>query len=399
MNTRMIGAFAGLLLLQTVSSSNLRGGEPAGDAGKAPEKAWTTITCAEPLIGLAPYVWKCTGTGATARAEATMPGAYLRVTFQRSTAIGLLIDGAANNDCPAAAMPVVEHSLDGGAFKATQLVATGKVYALPLADGLDASQPHRIEFFFRAAHLGPKRWESSTVHLRIAGLQLDTGGLLLPTSRRAKTAIGFGDSITEGVCVEGPCPYYSNLLMNNARVTWFPIVCAALRCEYGQLGTGGQGMVTTSMAIPPLPLTWDRYDAATSRLIAGRLTPEPDYVFCEMGTNDYDDRPPTRQHLDITAAYLQWLSGMRTACPNAHFFCVTPPLGWHASQIAEAVKERTRAGDLKVHLIDTAPLKSGFNDHAATQLADDGVHPSIYGNALLGALIARQAQKALGPEE
>jgi hypothetical protein len=57
------------------------------------------------------------------------------------------------------------------------------------------------------------------------------------------------------VCVEGLCPYYSNLLMNNARVTWFPLVATALNCEYGQVGNGGQGMARM-MEYPPLPQTW-----------------------------------------------------------------------------------------------------------------------------------------------
>jgi hypothetical protein len=55
--------------------------------------------------------------------------------------------------------------------------------------------------------------------------------------------------------------------------TWFPLVCGGLNCEYGQLGTGGQGMVRP-IEIPPLPQTWDRFDATTSRLTDGLLLPE-----------------------------------------------------------------------------------------------------------------------------
>src|ERR1700730_1427509 len=111
-------------------------------------------------------------------------------------------------------------------------------------------------------------------------------------------------------------PRTQSLGPNNARAAWFPVVCAALDCEYGQLGSGGQGM-TRALEMPPLGQTWDRYDATTSRLTGGLLVPEPDYVFCGMGTNDFEK--------DISADYTAWLAAVRKACPHAHLFCVVPP--------------------------------------------------------------------------
>ncbi len=359
----------------------------------------TTIAINEDRIFLSPYSWKITGEGPTARAEATMPGAYFRALFKGSATIGVLVDGTANRDCPPAAMPVVEYSMDGGPFQAIQLTNRDKIEPLRLADNLDKASQHRVEFYFRASHLGPDRWRSSAVHLRLAGIELDTGGSLLPCSIRPKRAIGFGDSITEGVCAEGLCPYYSNLMMNNARVTWFPLVCSALDCEYGQLGSGGQGMLKP-MSLPPLPQSWDRFDANSSRLTNGLLLPEPDYIFCCMGTNDFQGDGPNRKHMDITAVYIDWLKSVRKACPKARVFCVTPPIGWHQKEVAAAVAERNRAGDARVYLIDTAPRQGGFGEkNVATQLAPDGCHPSVYGNAMLGALISVEAQKILSQEQ
>jgi lysophospholipase L1-like esterase len=356
------------------------------------KKIWTFVALDDANFNYAPYVWKRSGSGRAARAEAAMPGAYIKAAFQGSAAVRVLIDGTANDGCPAPAMPVVDYSLDQGAFKTVQLAQTGKVYSLTLGEGLDGGAAHRLEFYFRAAGLGPKRWEASTVHLRIAGFELESGGSFRPCPAKPKRAIGFGDSITEGVCAEGLCPYYSNLLMNNARVTWFPILCNALNCEYGQLGSGGQGMVTTTMALPPLPRTWDRHDPSASRLTKGRLVPEPDYVFCAMGTNDYR---ADKSLLPIADAYSRWLESVRQACPNARIFCIVPPLGWQAAEIAEAVAVRNKSGDGRVFLIDTAPLQSSFGTDGATQLAPDGVHPSVFGNAMLGALIAVKVQKIL----
>ena len=224
-------------------------------------------------------------------------------------------------------------------------------------------------------------------HLSIAGIVLDAGGSILPHARRTRNAIAFGDSITEGVGVDGLFTSWQRLGVNNARETWFPIVSAALDCEYGQLGSGGLGM-TRTLNLPPLPRIWHHHDPATSRLTGGLLLPEPDYVFCSLGTNDYE--------LDITADYVGWLGEMRKACPGAAIFCVVPPLGVHKKEIEAAVKARNDARDPRVYLIDPARLGSAFRaGKGATQLAYDGVHPSVYGHAMLGALIAIETQKAL----
>ena len=122
---------------------------------------------------------------------------------------------------------------------------------------------------------------------------------------------------------------------------------------------------------------------------------EPDYVFCAMGTNDFRMADKGREQLDITEAYTGWLAALRKACPRTHCFCIVPPLGWHAAEVAAAVAARQQAGDQRVHLIDTAPLKTAFHESRGTQLAADGVHPSVYGNARLATLIAVEVQRKL----
>jgi lysophospholipase L1-like esterase len=356
------------------------------------QEATTVIACDHADFGLAPYVWKRTGAGHTARAEATMPGAYFKAVFRDSKTVGLIVDSTANNGCPTSSMPVVEFCVDDGPLKIVPLTRTIGIYTLPLGDHLETTAQHRLDVCFRAADLTQNRWRASTSHLRIAGLVLDHGGSLLPCPRRPKRAIGFGDSITEGVGVDGLFSSWQSLGVNSARAAWFPIVCAALDCEYGQLGSGGHAMVRP-IELPPLPETWDHYDATTSRLTNGLLLPEPDYFFCCMGTNDFDSR--TRLPLDITAEYTRWLIAVRKACPHAQVFCVVPPLGWHRAEVKAAVVARNKADDAKVHLIDTAPLQDGFRASGASRLAYDGVHPTVYGNALLGALIAVETQEIL----
>jgi lysophospholipase L1-like esterase len=318
-----------------------------------------------------------------------MPGAYFKTIVTGTTKVELIIDGVANEGCPANSMPFVEYSIDEAPFVVKQLTETGKAYPLELASGLDVAAQHRIEFYFRAADLGQNRWTQSTAHLRLSGLQLDEGGAALVYPKRSKLAMGFGDSITEGVGVDGLFTSWQLLVLNNARGSWFPFVCAALDCEYGQFGSGGQGMVKV-LAMPELPKTWDHYDSGTSRLNEkGLLTPEPDYIFCCMGTNDYGG-------INIFDAYVGWLADARKACPNAHIFCVIPPSGVHRDEIKAVVKARRDANDKAVHIIDTPGLNNVITARAsATQLTYDGVHPSIQGEGLFGACIAVQAQQAL----
>ncbi len=150
-------------------------------------------------------------------------------------------------------------------------------------------------------------------------------------------------------------------------------------------------MSKRTLEMPPLPEIWDLYDPTTSRLIDGLLKPDPDYIFCCMGTND--------PGLDITPDYIRWLVAMRRACPKAVFFCIVPPLGVHLTEVQAAVQARNQAGDHQVHFIDT-PLREAFRaGQGATSLAHDGVHPSMYGNAMLGALIAVEVQKVISGKD
>jgi lysophospholipase L1-like esterase len=357
-----------------------------------PQKPATNVISIDHAdLQLAPYVWKQSGKGKGARAEAAMPGAYLKAAFRGSTSVGLVVDGSINRGCPASSMPVVEFSVDESPFKVVPLVNTEASFTVPVAGGLDAAASHRLDVFFRASDLTQKRWESPITHLCLAGIALDEGASLLPRPARAKRAIAFGDSITEGVGVDGLFTSWQKLGVNNARETWFPIVCAALDCEYGQLGSGGLGM-TRQLNLPPLPQIWDHHDPATSRLTGGLLLPEPDYVFCSLGTNDFEK--------DVTADYTGWLAEVRRACPRAWVFCIVPPLGVHKREIEAAVNARRIARDARVRMIDPARLAPGFRaGKGATHLGYDGVHPSGYGHAMLGGVIAVDAQKVLSGEK
>ena len=352
--------------------------------------AVTTVPCDNPNFKLAPYVWKSNGAGASARAEATFPGAYLKTIIKGTTTLGLVIDGTANNGCPTSSMPVIEYSIDDSPFTIVPLTQTGTLYTLPIANGLDATASHKFEFYFRAADLGQNRWTASTAHLRIAGISIDTTGILAAYPMRPKNAICYGDSITEGVGVDSKFTSWQILGPNNARCAWLGLVCSALNCEYGQIGSGGQGLVT-AYNVPECVTAWDHYDSTTSRLIGGRLVPEPDYLFCAHGNND---------HKDLTSAYTGWLSTVRKACPHTRLFCVVPPAGIHRNEITAAVNARNQAGDARVYLIDIRLMNTlAPNTGKATPGSYDGGHLALYGQAVFAAGIAVKVREILSKEQ
>jgi len=342
----------------------------------------------------APYVWQ----ERDGVLEACMPGAYLRFAAEGSELLGVGIDRRFNRGCPANSMPVVEYFVDGGPVGTAQIPPpepdAPDEYPLILAEGLDPAVPHTAEFHFRAANLMLDRWSDQKTHLRIGGVLIGEKARLRNAPRRSRLAIGFGDSITEGVGAVKRFSGWDDLSANRAPGSWFPLACSVLDCEYGQLGTGGQGVVRDSPAMPALRHTWSRYSEQASRLNGGLLLPEPDYFFCAMGTNDF--KTDISEPLDIEAEAGEWLRAVRRACPRAWIFWLVPPLGMHDGEIGRAVEALRAAGDDRVFRIDTASLRAGFDRRAKpSRYADDGIHPNGDGAARLGALTAAAVRAML----
>jgi lysophospholipase L1-like esterase len=346
-----------------------------------------TISADNPKLFFAPYAWRPSGAGDAARAEATLPGAYLKAAFTGSATLSLVVDGTANAGCPPNVMPVLDWSVDKGPIQTRRLSQT-VLHTFPLAQGLDKATPHEVQIWLRAAGLEEHRWTASTDHLRIAGLALDDGATLGDVTLRPKRMIGFGDSITEGVGVEARFTNWGDISPNNADKTWVPLLAGALDCEYGQLGSSGLGMVKPH-EVTPLPQSWSRYDAAHSKLQNGLLVPEPDYIFNNLGTNDLAS-------VNIEKVYTQWLADVRKTAPHARLFAVVPLMGMHRDEIAAAVKVRNDAGDPQVYLIDLPELQPWFHfTSEGTALAHEGVHPTAEGHAIFATHLAMKVQKIL----
>ncbi|MBP5093119.1 MAG: hypothetical protein J6332_03630 [Abditibacteriota bacterium] len=348
---------------------------------------WAAVVpCTDSNIYFSPYTWKSTEFDGGSAMEATFPGSYIKFNVTGSAKAELIVCGKAQYGLTDAARPHIEYSIDGGPFTDYRLLTTQDGdYKITMATSLSNSVAHTIIVYFRSAHLGYDRWAGTQSHLFIRGIGLNNGGTLSRPALRPGLLMGFGDSITEGVGVDSYFSTWDDLTPNNARHTWIPFVAAALDCEYGQFGSGGQGMINTAMAVPPLPQTWNKYDADTSRLVDGKLVPQPDYILCAMGTNDTTGG-------SFRTAYINWIKAVRPAAPDAKIVIVMPPSGYHRDDLTYIFRN---CGDDNTILIDTEELNGMITvNTAATGMTYDGVHPNEYGQAMYGISVASKINAA-----
>ena len=179
--------------------------------------------------------------------------------------------------------------------------------------------------------------------------------------------------------------------MNNARETWFPIVCAALDCEYGQLGSGGLAM-TRKLNLPPLPQIWDHHDPATSRSSTACCCPS-------LITSSAVSARTTLRRTSPRTTLPGWLR-RGTVAHGPGCSVLSRRWGFTGKKSRRPSKSAKRGRDSRVHVIDPRGSPTGFRaGRGATHLAFDGVHPSGYGQGMLGALIAVEAQKVLSRDK
>jgi len=104
---------------------------------------------------------------------------------------------------------------------------------------------------------------------------------------RSANCIFYGDSITEGEYNTGP--FGSGPVANSdAEQSYVVPLATSLGCEWGNLGFGGTGWLTSnsSASIPAFTTTYSNYFGSFSRLVAGKLSPVPNYMFVNEGVND-----------------------------------------------------------------------------------------------------------------
>ena len=363
------------------------------------QESFVTFPVTDEALVFSPYNTYSDGNGDLLRnnihagstyAQWTHPGSYFKTTFT-GTSARLKLDASSVLE---GQMPKVRWSVDNLPLFTKQLQRAAD--SLLLASGLKGGS-HSLIFYLAATDANYDRWKTPAEAIRIQGILLDAGGSAVAPSgavgRFPKQAVFFGDSITEGGWVNGD----SNRLIEGRWVDWVAHsdatqawprwLAAAMDSEYGTCGFGGMSWLKPVHLFPALPDAWNFYFENHSRLVNRKLSPVPDYVFVNLGTNDGDH--------DTAQAAEKWLRDVRAAVDGTTPIFVIIPFGqMNRDSLNRAI---ANAGDSHVYKIDLGPRWAhGLDAYGhKSSVSYDGLHPDAAANGLYAALLAAAVKKAV----
>lgn len=300
-----------------------------------------------PAILYSPFNW-----GVTAEAAKTInAGAYFKVLFS-GTSCRLTTDSSAN------VKPYSQFwaRVDGGAFVQYTL-ATGNP-EFTVASGL-VKRKHLLEVVIKSSSETIDRWVKQRTGVTFTGLVLDTGATVTAPARKPFNILIYGDSITEGVRVNGYVGITDDTDRNDALQVYSWLLSQELPAEVGVVGFGATGLTRAgSGSVPALGSSYQYLWAGQPRSFAD---PEPDLIIYNEGTNDGSS---------ITAGMTAVVKALRKAAPSARQLLLLPFNGSHAAELKAVV---AAVGDAKISYGDT----KGF---FSTADSSDALHPYGYAN-------------------
>jgi lysophospholipase L1-like esterase len=104
----------------------------------------------------------------------------------------------------------------------------------------------------------------------------------------------------------------------------------------------------------------------------------PHLTVVNLGTNDR-----TAERDVFYEAYIAYIRTIRRDYRRTHIVCMRPFNGAHAEEIAAVVDAFHRAGDKRVHYVDT----TGWIDPKTD--TTDGIHPNVEGHAKAARKLAQ----------
>ena len=283
-------------------------------------------------------------------------------------------------------------SIDGGLWTTFAPSATGAT-TQTLFTGLSTAA-HTIWLYDSFLPAGVNRW-NLTDNLKIASLTLDAGGattVWTGTSTSVNILV-FGDSIVDNANQDP----FGNANTADSLMA-FPVALAwdmGGGYSYGQIGFPGTGYKTTANNVPVFSSTWDHYSSGRSRLVAGKFSPMPSFVFVCHGRND--------SGLSATVDVAPQMALIRAALnPNVPIFVCANFAGGNSTTATNTAVVNIRAGingatqDSYVWALDLGAAGSEGLVGTASRFAPvDGIHPNWLRGPQLGAMLAKQAQQKL----
>ena len=324
--------------------------------------------------------------------QATAPGAYLEFNVTGTVNVTVQVDNATETGFPGIDLPTLRYSINGGAFVDVQLAPSQT--SLTISSSLTTGANNNIILFFKASSNSAGYadvWGSSGVSptnvLRIKSVTVDSGATVSAPTLLPLRGIIAGDSITaaEHCNTDGSDDSTASFAWHLGR---------ALNMEVGLLGYGGQAWTLNGNSnIQPFPSTWNYYSSGRPRTLSGL-----DFFAVCLGVNDARNGASTSA---VQTAVQSWLSAARTGLGGAtKIFVIVPFSGAYQTNLSAAVSAyKTASGDVNVFLIDpTTRLPSGVfgNTGSANASTYDGVHPLIYGHAIIAPVVADLIAAALG---
>jgi hypothetical protein len=303
-----------------------------------------------------PFNW-----GVTAQSAKTInSGAYFKVLFG-GTSCRLTSDTSSNLP------PYSEFwaRVDGGPV--TQYALSSGNPMFTVATGL-VNRKHLLEVVIKSTSETIDRWTKQRTAIVFTGLLLDNGATVTAPARKLFNIVIFGDSITEGVRVNGYTGIANDTDRNDALQVYSWLLSQELPAEVGVVGFGATGINTSGSG--NVPLLANSYAYLWAGQPRSFSDPEPDLIIYNEGTNDGSS---------ISAGMVAVVRALLQAAPNAKQLLLLPFNGSHASDLKAAA---TTVGNSKVSFGDT----TGFFN---TSDSSDSLHP--YGYAHLSFIAPKMA--------
>jgi lysophospholipase L1-like esterase len=374
----------------------------SGDQLLAPTSNLSSVVAGtnDKSLLFSPYNWLPVNNGL----QTSNAGAYLKFKFNGSQAV-LNVDTSNQ-----AYFPVLDVFVDGKQTASQQQLwlknaPNGQVKLFAGGTG-----DHDVVVYFRRREIftlsdpqvvktKQQDWLTDAEHLRITGVQVTGGtGFLTNNFARSKTAVFFGDSITEGGtqyfapnAPDQPANFPGNPSNNRSYKTYAAVLGDLLKVDYGQIGWSGSGWLkpTTPTGNPPILDSWLRYNGKSS--VQRDFANQPDYVFINLGTND--------KKFDVTDTAYSWLKQARQKIPGADIFVIHPFNQSKNAQLASAIAryQSENPGDRKVHALNLgAEGAKGLGATYLPQYSPDRLHPTSQRHQQLAGLLYEQLKPILG---
>lgn len=335
-----------------------------------------TLSCV-----LSPYNWSA-NSSVTGAMQTWNAGAYARFAATNCTGnLILMFDPASAGGC------LYAYQWDNGPVSnpiGDPIPVNFQVSIAPPAD----SGTHVLWVYLYAIPQNPGRW-AGTLFFGLQGLSLPVGGFQAVVGRQPKTALIYGDSITEGVYAKDGTTgifYGYSFYLGQALFT--------RGFEYGIVACGFQGYtVSGSGSVPPVytiandpASSWNKVISSVTRLTDGAFTVAPTVIFDNFGVNDQvQGHNGSFLNPSLTAQITAFWRALRAAAPKALIIKSIPFTGYARNDILNAA------------LIYNSPLSDSLfklfdlNLDARTQQYGlniaNNVHPGIWGHANIGSLV------------